>query len=180
MEAGVPQSRRITVGIDNGLTGGLVALSEGNLVQQLALPVRDGDLCAGEFIRRIQGLGYPYQLTIVIEEPGKFAPGVYALCSTWKIFGQMTGALTAAGYSYQTVAPRSWQAKMLGKIPKGQTKQFALDCYVRTFDRQPPTKSDKSKKPHDGIVDAALIASYAERYLCRDEETFPVPTGSST
>ena len=174
MEARVPTSRRITVGIDNGLTGGLVAVNEGNLVAQLALPVRDGDLCAGEFIRRIQGLGYPYQLNIVIEEPGKFAPGVFALCSTWKIFGQMTGALTAHGYMYQTVAPRSWQSKILGKIPKGQTKQFALDCYVRIFDRQPPTKSDKSKKPHDGIVDASLIATYAERYLCRNEETFSV------
>jgi len=180
METGVPTSRRITVGIDNGLTGGMVALSDGNLVAQLALPVRDGNLCAGEFIRRIQGLGYPYQLNIVIEEPGKFAPGVFALCSTWKIFGQMTGALDAHGYAYQTVAPRSWQAKMLGKIPKGETKKFAMDCYVRIFDRQPPTKTDRSKKAHDGIVDAALIAVYAERYLLRDAKTFPVTASGGT
>lgn len=175
MEAGLSKSRGIAVGIDNGLAGGLVAVCNGELVRQIPLPVRDGDLCASEFIHAIKSLGYPS--IILIEEPGKFAPGVFALCSTWKIFGQMTGALNAHGYTYQTVAPRSWQSKILGKIPKGKTKEYALDCYVRTFDRQAPTKSDKSKKAHDGIVDAALIAVYAERYLMGNEKTFPVPAG---
>jgi hypothetical protein len=178
MEAGVSPSRILTVGIDNGLAGGLVAVDSGNLVIQRPLPVRDGDLNATEFIHRIQSLGYPDQVRICIEEPGKFAPGVYALCSTWKIFGQMAGALQSHEYTYKTVAPRSWQSKILGKIPKGQTKQFALDCYLRIFDRHPPTKSDKSKKPHDGIVDAALIAIYAERYLVRDEEAIHLAAGS--
>jgi hypothetical protein len=170
MEAGLSEGRIVTVGIDNGLTGGLVAVNEGNLVKQVPLPVKDGDLNATEFINRIQSLGYPSQVRIAIEEPGKFAPGVFALCSTWKIFGQITGSLRSHGYTYTAVAPRSWQAKMLGKIPKGETKKFALDCYVRTFSRQPPTKTDRSKKPHDGIVDAALIATYAERYLWGYEE----------
>jgi hypothetical protein len=172
MEAGISKSGRIAVGIDNGLSGGLVAVCNGEIVRQIPLPVSDGDLRAGEFIHAIKSLGYPE--IILIEEPGKFAPGVFALCSTWKIFGQMTGALTAYGYTYQTVAPRSWQSKILGKIPKGKTKEFALDCYSKIFNRQAPTKSDRSKKAHDGIVDASLIAIYAERYLMKDAKTFSI------
>lgn len=177
METGISQNRGVVVGIDNGLTGGVVAVSNGEIVLQIPLPVRDGDLRASEFIHAIKSLGYPE--IILIEEPGKFAPGVFALCSTWKIFGQMTGALNAHGYTYQVVAPRSWQSKILGKIPKGETKKFALDCYVRIFDRQAPTKSDRSKKAHDGIVDAALIATYAERYLVGDAKTFQLSASGS-
>ena len=171
METGVSPSRGVVVGIDNGLTGGVVAVQGGEIMLQNRLPVRDGNLTPQVLLYDLGKFGSE-PLTIVIEEPGKFAAGVFALCSTWKIFGQITGSLTAAGYSYQTVAPRSWQAKMLGKVPKGQTKAYALNAYVANFGRQPPTKTDKSKRYHDGIIDAALIALYAEKYLSRCEKTF--------
>jgi hypothetical protein len=172
METGLPQDRRIAIGIDNGLTGAVVAVQGGHVIQEFALPVRDGDVDAARLVTRLQFIGAPHQLTIAIEQPGKFSPGVLALCSTWKVFGQITGALTVSGYSYTVVAPRTWQAAMLGKVPKGETKKYALDRYATTFSRRIPTKSDKSKKPHDGIIDAALIAAWAGRYLCPSEETF--------
>lgn len=170
MATGLPQDPRIAVGIDNGLTGAVAAVQGGHVIQEFALPICDGDVDAVKLVTRLQYIGAPHQVTIAIEQPGKFSPGVLALCSTWKVFGQITGALTVSGYSYTVVAPRTWQAAMLGKVPKGETKKSALDCYARTFTRRIPTKSDKSKKAHDGIVDAALIACWAERYRCVDEE----------
>lgn len=172
MATGLPQSGRIAVGIDNGLTGAVAAVQGNHVIQEFALPVSNGDVDAAKLVTRLQFIGGPHQVTIAIEQPGKFSPGVLALCSTWKVFGQITGALTVSGYSYTVVAPRTWQAAILGKVPKGETKKFALDCYAKTFSRRIPTKSDKSKKAHDGIIDAALIACWAERYHCPHEETF--------
>jgi hypothetical protein len=68
------------------------------------------------------------------------------------------------GLRYALVAPRTWQADMLRDVPHVRdTKQAALVVAKRLWPNQNWLASERSKKPHDGIVDASLLALYSER-----------------
>jgi hypothetical protein len=56
----------------------------------------------------------------------------------------------------------SWQRAVLGKVPQGQTKAAAFEKARKIWpDHEWPTKWPRGTVPHDGIIDAALIAHHA-------------------
>ena len=76
-------------------------------------------------------------------------------------FGKMIGAFEVTGFRVERVQVRDWQREMLGKkIPKGMTKPLALAYARRRWPDQDWLASTRCKLPHDGIIDAALIALY--------------------
>jgi hypothetical protein len=145
---------RLVVGIDNGLTGGMCALCpvSGNVVATSAMPVKKNGKrnCLDLLVDKV-----------VVEESPAHAPSAASLSSMSISFGKMVGAFEVTGFRVVRVQVRDWQREMLGrKIPKGATKPLALAYARRRWPDQDWLASARCKTPHDGIVDAALIALY--------------------
>ena len=104
------------------------------------------------------------------------------------VCGLLRGMVIATGLPYTLVQPKTWQKEMfmsvkeirkpskkltaaqiaLGKKPrKGiiDTKAMALIAVKRLFPQQTFLATERSKKPHDGLIDSLLLAEYGRRLL---------------
>lgn len=157
------------VGIDNGLDGGLVAVNSDGIVGKRPMPTlklgKGREVCAlgvRSWLAEYRGA------TILLEQAGKHAAGVLSLCSTWHTFGAIKAVLTLDGHRFEIVPPQRWQQAFwtrpkMAKGVKFDTKAAALAAANRLWPGEEWTKSDRSRKPHDGMIDAALIAEWGRR-----------------
>ena len=99
-------------------------------------------------------------LTVILETPGKHSPGAQALCSMWDSYGCIRGILESRGIRHHRIAPQQWQKKMLVGCAKGDTKPAALAKARQLWPQETWLASSRCSKPHDGMIDAALIAEY--------------------
>lgn len=88
--------------------------------------------------------------------------------------GQLEGLFFALSVSYPNcsfhlIAPKTWQkcvwshADKVMEANKVNTKKTSLACAKRLWPGDDFLKNDKCRTPHDGIVDAMLIAEAARR-----------------
>jgi hypothetical protein len=156
------------IGIDIGLSGGLCALcpESGVLLGKAVMPVREflgtGEADVGEVLRWVahfdcRGVG--------VEEPPKHLNSIQAMRSMAMSFGLIAGALQQGGYAPCRITVREWQKKMLGKVPQGQTKPAALAKAGELWPEVDWRASPRHRNPHDGMIDAALIARYLAGWL---------------
>jgi hypothetical protein len=161
----------IYIGIDNGLTGGLVALADhpSEPISMITMPVKGkakGNEVDPAAIKDWLYLECEFQtleITVIVEIPGKHSPGVNALCSMWDSFGAIRGYLETRGIRHHRVSPQTWQKAMLGNVEKGQTKPAALSKARQLWPGETWLATARSSKPHEGLIDAALIAEWARR-----------------
>lgn len=158
---------RIIIGIDGGLTGGLVALSDhpGPPIAMAPMPTRGktkGNEVDAELVWLwLQTFNEPSdQLTVILEIPGKHSPGVQALCSMWDTFGAIRSILETRRIRHHRIQPQTWQKHMLGRIAKGDTKPAALAKVRQIWPNESFLRSSRCTKPDEGMIDAALIAEY--------------------
>lgn len=178
------------VGIDPGKNGGIVCITEDGLnIGYMVMPVNDGgriDIgwlgCTGLYLPE-QGT----ELEVVCIEDVHSVFGSSAKSNFQ--FGKAVGVIEAAAElifgDFEKVQPKEWQKEMFkdiepterpGSGAKGRgrydTKAMAAEAFKKIFpqyvdDFKITAKGNKSKKLHDGLVDAALIAEYARRtHLC--------------
>jgi hypothetical protein len=157
----------IYIGIDNGLEGGLVALSDhpGPPIDMIVMPTR-GKVKGNEIDSKaiwewICSWGVSDNLTIIIETPGKHSPGVLALCSMWDSYGVLRSICETNGLRHHRITPQAWQKIMLVGCAKGDTKPAALAKARSLWPALKWLATPRCSKPHTGLVDAALIAEYA-------------------
>ena len=159
----------IYLGIDNGLTGGLVALSSVAGVAPIFLHVmptrkksKGNEVNADLVLASIESLHCDVRtdLTVILETPGKHSPGAQALCSMWDSFGVLRAICEVKGIRHHRITPQTWQKVMLPGCEKGNTKPFALSVARRLWPAETWLATIRSTVPHDGLIDAALIAEY--------------------
>lgn len=156
----------IYIGIDNGLTGGLVALSRhaGALIDRIEMPTRGkskGNEVDGFTVRNyLLTLRDTGPVTAILETPGKFSAGVMAISSMWDSYGCIRGILESLEIRHHRITPQSWQRVMLPGCKKGDTKPAALQRARQLWPEETWLRSHRCTKPHDGMIDAALIAEY--------------------
>lgn len=156
----------IYIGIDNGLTGGLVALSDhpGPPIECWPMPTRGkakgNEVDAATVWDFLSKHGDWRSLTVILETPGKHSPGAQALCSMWDSYGAIRGVLESRGIRHHRITPQSWQKRMLVGCAKGDTKPAALARARQLWPGETWLASTRCSKPHDGMIDAALIAEY--------------------
>lgn len=157
------------IGIDNGLDGAIVVVENGQIVHATAMPViklgkgRRVDPLA--IVAIIGKWGSP---TVIIEQASKHSPGKLALCSTWRSFGAIETVCELTGVRYDVVHPRTWQKAFWAtpKMPAGQkfdTKAAAQAAANKIWPGREWLKTPRCSTPHDGMIDAALIAEWARR-----------------
>jgi hypothetical protein len=160
----------IIIGIDNGISGAMVAISahHGLLMGKILMPTRTNGKsreCNGaEIVEWLHGFSFN-RIAVCIETPSKHSPGTLALCSMWDCYGAIRGILESCGIKHIRIAPRTWQAEMLGVVPKGETKAYALAKAAQIWPDEDWLATPRSKKAHEGLIDAALIAEFYRRKL---------------
>lgn len=159
----------IFIGIDNGVSGGLVALSaDSKIIASLPMPVQKArkgneidinitDLWISAVIKES---GVP--ATIIIEEPGG-SKSAKAATSMAGSFHSLRCLCVLRAYRWHRITPQIWQKEMLPGCKAGDTKPRALEAVKRLWPSESFLASGRCKVPHEGLVDAALIAEYARQ-----------------
>lgn len=167
MSCGKPD---IIIGIDNGISGSCVAISahHGLVIDKILMPTRPSAKsreCNALTLCRWLETFESSAIAVCLETPSKHSPGLLALCSMWDCYGAIRGVLESCGIQHTRIAPQTWQATMLGKVPKGETKAYARAKAAQIWPDETWLATPRSKKPHEGYVDAALIAEFYRRKL---------------
>lgn len=157
----------IYIGIDNGLSGALVALSDhpGPPIAVLVMPRtkwrkrNEVDIITVHiWLSDVTG-GNLSNAEYLIEEPNnsRTASTAYSVASSFHSF---RGFFNAKCLPFTRITPQSWQRAMLGKVPTGETKIAALKKAQEIWPSESWRASRRCTKPHAGLVDASLIAEY--------------------
>jgi len=154
----------VIVGCDNGLDGGLCAISafDGGIIDKIAMPTmqrsKKREVAAAKINEWLTDLNTPF--TLAIEEPLAHAKSSQAVRSMAMSFGKIVGMAEVKGYDIVRVSVHKWQKEMLGNVPKGQTKIAAMKLAEQLAPAENWLKNKRCRTPHDGMVDAYLIAQY--------------------
>jgi len=154
----------LIIGVDNGLDGGLCAVStfDGAIIAKTRMPTLQMSKKKEIDIRKVNdwliNLHTPFELAI--EEPLAHAKSSQAVRSMAISFGKLLGMAESHRYEVKRVSVHKWQKIMLGRIPKGKTKEAALELAETLAPKENWLANKRCRKPHDGMIDAYLIAKY--------------------
>jgi len=160
----MPEGDGIIIGVDNGLDGGLCAISsfDGGIVDKIAMPTlnrsKKREVSTTTINEWLMGLNTPFIL--VVEEPLAHAKSSQAVRSMALSFGKLLGMAEVKGWKHDRISVHKWQKKMLGRTAKGGTKAAALEVAERLAPQENWLKNKRCRTPHDGMVDAFLISRY--------------------
>lgn len=158
------------VGIDPGLSGAVAILVPDVSVVAQVMPVIQ-TVKGKSKVRRIdpQGLrqlirSLPQPCYAVIEaQQAGHLDGKGQVFTTGEGFGRLLQALADHDIPHEIIQPKEWQ-KVYGITGTGQgTKGQALQVVQRLFPTARLLATLRSKVPHDGMVDAILMAEVARR-----------------
>lgn len=161
---------REILAIDNGLSGAMVHLdAKGKIVGRMIMPtkIEDGRNRVDETELYKVAVGLSTHVTVVLEKPVG-SQSVQAATSMADSYARTLTAFTVAGFNVLPIAPRTWQKEVFKNVTGEDTKVKAAKVFRAMFPEQveefsTTKKGNKSKNIHDGLVDAALIALYAQR-----------------
>jgi hypothetical protein len=158
-------------GIDGGTTGGIAIIygSTGEIHELRPMPLKNGMIDGSALGSILCAYNSPYDvITVAIEECPMHAKSALAMRSMGISFGIIYGLVCRELPTKRITTVRSgnpkdsWQRAVLGKVPQGQTKAAALvKAHLIWPDQVWPTKCPRGSIPHDGLIDAALIAHHA-------------------
>jgi len=168
------------IGIDPGLAGAAVVLDESGKIVASYPFKRD---VTGLDIRKLRDFLTPYteNATVVIEQVhALFGSSASSTFTFGYVCGQIEAVVSCLECRYILVQPKVWQKEAFtgiseirkpntitsaGKEIRGKVdaKKMALQAVGRLFPGVKLTPTEKSIKPHDGLVDALLIAEFCRR-----------------
>lgn len=167
MNAMEDPSPKILVGIDNGASGAVAAISAatGKLITHCVVPtrIRRGKteidpVCLRKWIESLED---PHT-GVWVEEPLHRAASSQSLRSMAINFGLIYGALQTAPFvAYvRPVQVIDWHRSLIPDTPQGKSKVAALKLARALEPDEQWLASPRCRTPHDGIVDAFLIARF--------------------
>jgi len=175
------------LGIDNGNTGGVVAISRVPgipPIKMFPMPTRKYtrpgnpasknkkakidknwlEIDPDELSDRLSRIDQPEKMVAIFEECPDHADMASIMRSMAMSSGVIIAVLTLLRIRVVRVLPREWQPAMLGsEIPKGETKQRAEETAGYLWPTERWRASSRCSTPHTGLIDAALIAEFGRR-----------------
>jgi len=162
--------------IDIGKQGALAVLKDG-VVETYRMPMIKTDLDVHELldiVSKVCSDDYPH---VIFEHLGViFGSGKSTALSMGYQSGIIEAACICAGSPYTKVKAKEWQkeifkgleeitkpSKTAGAKPVRDTKAMALVAVKRIFPQLKLTFGERATVPHDGLIDAVLIAEWARR-----------------
>ena len=142
----------LIAGIDPGKTGGIAILENGK-VQNLTL--------LSSVSPRQLLLKHGVQLAYIEQAQSFPKQGIASAFNYGRDYGYLLGSLAGSGIAIVLVRPGVWTKKVHAMAPKiNDPKEKSLWCAKHIWPDISFLATDRSSKPHDGLVDAALIAYY--------------------
>ncbi len=158
----------IFCGVDNGLNGGIVVIDkEQKIIGYTIMPVIKGKKTEYDIrgiINFFNNLVEPDEVFVALEKAHvRPISGKRASFMTGFGYGLMQGLIESFGFSYEIVSPKDWQKEVLKGMNTGDTKKDSIMFCKRKWPNQSWTATEKSKKEHDGLTDAACVSLYGFR-----------------
>lgn len=154
------------VGIDPGKNGGICILDpHGEFYSAFVMPNLADKVDARALFDLLQKATNGLEFVACLEKAHAMPKqGVVSVLNYGTYYGYCEMALAAMGASYELVLPQKWQKDMHSGIQAG-IKDPKLRSALKAqqllgLDR---FTVGKAKKPHDGLVDAFLLATYLFR-----------------
>ena len=155
------------IGIDPGLQGGIVVIYPDIAIETSAMPIMlqgkkkiYDHFALTRFFRAFQGTQC---YAIVEQQQAMPKQGVVSMMSIGYGFGALKQCLVDFRIPHEVLRAQIWQKEFGISGRKGNTKIQALQICQSLFPDLNLLATKLSKKPHEGIVDAVLIAEYARR-----------------
>lgn len=151
------------VGIDPGMRGGIAVIGDsGKIVDTIPMPIRKDKLIDHDSIYRyIKDIASP---TIFVERSVAFGMGVTSAFNYGRGFAAIEIAIELSGNQINYVYPQTWTRFLHQGISRDiDPKSRSLIKARSLFGDKALPKSPRGK-PHDGIVDALLIAEYGRQW----------------
>jgi hypothetical protein len=169
---------KYSIGIDPGASGAIVVIDDKNNVLIKPTPKTGKEIDVHQlasFLKEFTENSY-----CVIEDVHSiFGVGAKSNFQFGRALGLVEGIISTLGIPYSKITPKKWQARMwegikpieinTGKLTKEgnikyktDTKKTSLIAAKRIFPNVNFVPTERSKKDHDGSIDAALIAKYCQ------------------
>jgi hypothetical protein len=158
------------IGIDNGLNGGIVALSDVERVSaegRYLAPIAKIPMPTLKRKRKAKGKGKP--CVFHIEQCPRHSRDKSAMRVMAFTYGKIIGILEAAFPYCELKRVRSgndtdgWQRALLPDMKPGQSKAEALKLAKQLWPEEDWRASERCEVSHDGMIDGALIAFFGRR-----------------
>lgn len=162
------------IGIDIGKAGAISVIQPSGIIINTKMPMIKDEIDYSTLYHHLRKYT-PYSghdCHVVFEKLGViFGTSKSTAFSMGHQSGSIEMACIASELPYTKVRAVDWQKEMFKGIPeilkanstKRDTKAMALMAIKRIFPTIKLTFGDKATKPHDGLVDAVLMAEYARR-----------------
>lgn len=157
------------IGIDNGVSGAAAIVThDGTLLAWLPTPIqraRKGNevdvLTLWQWLADATG-EKARDATYILEEPGG-SKSAKAAASMAASFGAIRAMLSLKHCRWHRTTPQAWQRSMLPGCHAGDSKPRALEAARRLWPNEAWLATERCRTPHDGAIDAALIAEWGRR-----------------
>jgi hypothetical protein len=153
------------LGIDPGLKGGLAIRSDAGLIAEV-MPEVGGELDIAALSRWLFGNKDKIDFAFVEKVHAFEKASRSSMLKFGRLAGAVEGSLAALNIPYELVRPNIWTKEIhtgvSGEIPPKKRSAIVASRIYPNFDFK---ASSACKKPHDGLIDAALIAEYGYRKL---------------
>jgi len=147
------------VGIDPGKSGALVVLQQGSIVDQHLL----SHISPKHYLDKLKNI----QAIFIEKAQTMGRENARAMFSYGHAYGYLCGSLIDIPAKVYYVPPVTWTSKIhaLSPIKYDNPKECSLFVAKKIWPTHDFRATERSKKPHDGIIDAALIALYGWQWL---------------
>jgi hypothetical protein len=158
------------VGIDPGKRGAIAAVDHRAKIQH-CLPLEGDPKTLHEWLTTKNDF---YIRHVFLEKAQSLTgQGVRGIFTYAEEYGILQGILITTQTPYTLIPPQKWQktmfvgTKAMNGLNKRDPKERALEAANRVFTKKKSfwLKNDRCKKPHDGMVDAALLAEACRRAI---------------
>lgn len=145
---------KLYIGIDPGKSGALAVIEPSGQIyvcpfNEVAYTEKLGELMDEDVKCCVEKVG---------AMPGQ---GVVSMFNFGHNLGFIEGLLSAYGISYQLVPPQTWKKE----FSLNSDKSKSIEVCQKLFPNVSLLASSRSRKPHDGMAEAILMAEYARRRM---------------
>lgn len=161
--------RDVILGIDPGLQGALAVIDQSSGVLLRAIKMPDDARWLHHWLKALkadfQSLQVALEKAFGCAVVGDRRQSASTMFSYGRHFGHIEAVLFAAGLTPHLIHSRTWTSEFHKGVEGPTSKVKSLIVARQIWPFQDFTLSKRAKKPHEGLVDAMLIAEFLRRRL---------------
>jgi crossover junction endodeoxyribonuclease RuvC len=152
------------MGIDPGLKGGMAIISPDGVIIEPIPTIDETILDLPELSRWLREWAPEIRMATLEKVGSMPKQGVASMFKFGQVFGATEALLAGFNIPYQLIRPQEWQKEMhQGCVGSLDSKDKSYAAFARLFPNVNALKTDRCRKPHEGMVEALLMAEFTRR-----------------